>query len=163
MVHPGCRLTLFALPWAGGFWAFSPNGGALRIKVFKVVKVFNVSKDARRELRCIWRNSPHGSCTLYSVLCTLASLFRNNLRRILPHHGADVEGDDEEDDEGGKNDAEEDGRDGGDTFLVAEVLQELIEEDAYGDCNYACYSDKPQIEATEEQGNIPSLGAVNFA
>ena len=103
------------------------------------------------------------SCTLYSVLCTLASFFRNNLRRILPHHRADVEGDDEEDDEGGKNDAEEDGHDGGDTFLVAEVLQELIEEDAYGDCNDACHTDEPQIEATEKQSNVPSFGAVNLA
>ena len=49
------------------------------------------------------------SCTLYSVLCTLNSLFRNNLRRVLLHHGADVEGDDEEDDEGSHTDAEEEG------------------------------------------------------
>ena len=67
------------------------------------------------------------SCTLYSVLCTLASFLRNNLRRILPHHGAYVEGDDEEDDEGGKNDAEEDGHDWGDEvgrneFLPTPVL-----------------------------------------
>ena len=103
------------------------------------------------------------SCTLYSALCTLASFFRNNLRRILPHYRAYVEGDDEEDDEGGENDAEEDGHDGGDTFLVAEVLQELIEENAYGDCNDACYSDKPEVEATEKQSNVPSLGAVNLA
>ena len=108
-------------------------------------------------------NIPHGSCTLYSVLCTLNSFFRNNLRRVLPHHRADVEGDDEEDDEGGKNDAEEDGHDGGDTFLVAEVLQELIEENAYGDCNDTCHTDKPEVEATEKQCNIPSLGAVNLA
>ena len=97
------------------------------------------------------------------VLCTLASLLRNNLRRVLPHYGADVEGDDEEDDERSKNDAEEEGHDGGDTFLVAEVLQELIEEDACGDCNDACYSDKPQVEATEKQSNVPSFGAVNLA
>ena len=58
-------------------------------------------------------NIPHGSCTLYSVLCTLASFLRNNLRRILPHYRADVEGDDEEDDEGGHADTEEEGRDGG--------------------------------------------------
>ena len=103
------------------------------------------------------------SCTLYSVLCTLASFFRNNLRRILPHYRAYVEGDDEEDDERSKNDAEEDGHDGGDTFLVAEVLQELIEENAYGDCNDACYSDKPEVKATEKQSNISSLGAVNLA
>ena len=97
------------------------------------------------------------------MLCTLASFFRNNLRRILPHHGAYVEGDDEEDDERSKNDAEEEGRDGGDNCLVAEVLQELIEEDAYGDCNDACHSDKPEVEATEKQSNVPSLGAVNLA
>ena len=106
---------------------------------------------------------PDGSCTLYSVSCTLASFLRNNLRRVLPHHGADVEGDDEEDDERSKNDAEEDRHDGGDTFLVAEVLQELIEEDAYGDCNDACHSDKPQIEPTEEQGDVSSLGTMNLA
>ena len=67
------------------------------------------------------------SCTLYSVLCTLASFFRNNLRWILPHHGSYVEGDNEEDDEGGKNDAEEDGHDGRDEvgrneFLPTPVL-----------------------------------------
>ena len=138
-------------------------GARLENKVFKVFKVFKVSKDARRELRCIWRNSPHGSCTLYSVVCTLASFFRNNLRRVLLHHGADVKGDDEEDDEGGKNDAEENGHDGGDTFLVAEVLQELVEEDACGDCNDTCHSDEPQIEATEKQSNIPSLSTMYLA
>ena len=95
--------------------------------------------------------------------CQKLLLLRNNLRRVLPHHGAYVEEDNEEDDERSKNDAEEDGHDGGDTFLVAEILQELIEENAYGDCNYACHSDKPEVEATEEQGNIPSLGAVNLA
>ena len=43
VVHPGCRLTLFALPWAGGFWAFSPNGRCEK-KVSKVVKVFRVAR-----------------------------------------------------------------------------------------------------------------------
>ena len=95
--------------------------------------------------------------------CQKLLLFRNNLRRVLPHYRADVEGDDEEDDERSKNDAEEDGHDGGDNCLVAEVLQELIEENAYGDCNDACYSDKPEVEATEEQGNIPSLSTMNLA
>ena len=88
---------------------------------------------------------------------------RNNIRRFLLHYPADVEGDDEEDDERSKNDADEDGHDGGDTFLVAEVLQELIEENAYGDCNDACHSDKPEVEAAEEQSNVPSLGAMYLA
>ena len=71
-----------------------------------------VSKDARRELRCIWRNSPHGSCTLLSVICTLASLLRNHLRRLNLHHGANVMPHDEGNDEHGESEACEDGKDG---------------------------------------------------
>ena len=62
-----------------------------------------------------------------------------------------------------QNDAEEDGHDRGDNCLVAEVLQELIEENACRDCNDACHSDKPEVKATEKQGNIPSLGTMNLA
>ena len=47
---------------------------------------------------------------------------RNNLRRVLPHHRADVEGDDEEDDEGGHTDAEEEGHDGRDEVGRNELL-----------------------------------------
>ena len=52
---------------------------------------------------------------------------RNNLRRVLSHHGADVEGDDEEDDEGGHTDAEEEGHDWrdevrGNEFLPTPIL-----------------------------------------
>lgn len=91
------------------------------------------------------------------------SLFCNNLRRFLLHYPADVEGDDEEDDYRGDAYAQHYGDDGGDTCLVAEVLQELIEEDAYWHSNHACHTYKPQVEATEEQGDVPSLGAVNLA
>ena len=94
-------------------------------------------------------------------------LFRNNLRRVLLHHGADVEGDDEEDDEGGHADAEEEGHDGGYEMMrnllrYSPLLQELTEEDNCRDGNYAGYSDEPQVEATEEHGDVPSLGAVNL-
>ena len=47
---------------------------------------------------------------------------RNNLRRVLPHHGADVKGDDEEDDEGGHTNAEEDGHNGRDEVGRNELL-----------------------------------------
>ena len=55
------------------------------------------------------------------------SFLRNNLRRFLLHHPSDVEGDDEEDDEGSHADAEEDGHDGrdevrGNEFLPTPIL-----------------------------------------
>ena len=79
-----------------------------------------------------------------------------------------VEGDNEEDDEGGHADAEEEGHDWGYEMMrnllrYSPLLQELAEENACGDCNDAGYSDEPQVKATEEQGDVPSLGAVNLA
>ena len=40
------------------------------------------------------------------------------------------------------------------------VFQELVEEDACRDGNYAGYTYKPEVEATEEQGDVLALGAM---
>ena len=58
-------------------------------------------------------NIPHGSCTLYSVICTLKSLFCNNIRRMLFYYLVQVITDDEEDDEGGDEESTQDGECGG--------------------------------------------------
>ena len=76
-----------------------------------------------------------------------------------------VEGDNEEDDEGGHADAEEEGHDWGYEMMrnllrYSPVFQELVEEDACRDGNYAGYTYKPEVEATEEQGDVLALGAM---
>ena len=51
----------------------------------------------------------------------------------------------------------------GNHFRYCPLLQELAEEDNGRDGKYACHTYEPQIEATEEQGYIPSLGAMYLA
>ena len=96
------------------------------------------------------------------------SFFRNNLRRFLLHHFADVEGDYNEDYYGSDADAQHYGHYGGYEMMgnllrYSPVFQELVEEDNCRDGNYAGHTYEPQVKATEEQGYIPSLGAVNLA
>ena len=97
-----------------------------------------------------------------------SSLFRNNLRRILLHHPAYVERDYEEDHDGGYTYTSEEGHDGGyemlgNHFRYSPLLQELAEEYNGRDGKYACHTYEPQIEATEEQGDVFALGAVHLA
>ena len=162
------HVVRLALGWV--LLDFQPERArAWRVKVSKVFKVFKVSKDARRELRCIWRNSPHGSCTLYSVSCSLASFLRNHLRRPYAQHLVEVITDDEEDDEGGDEEGTEDGECGGealchtiDETVSCPVFQEGVEEENEGRADNGGDADEPQVEAAEEQDDVSSLGAVNL-
>ena len=76
---------------------------------------------------------------------------------------------DEEDDEGGDEEGTEDGECGGealchtiDETVSCPVLQEGVEENDEGRADNGGDAYEPQVEATEEQGNVPSLGAVNL-
>ena len=51
----------------------------------------------------------------------------------------------------------------GNHFRYCPLLQELAEEDNGRDGKYGCHTYEPQIEAAEEQGDVPSLGAVHLA
>ena len=87
---------------------------------------------------------------------------------MLFYYFTDVEGDDEEDDEGGHADAEEEGHDGrdevlGNHFRYCPLLQELAEEDNGRDGKYAGHTYEPQVEAAKEQCYVPSLGTMYLA
>ena len=77
---------------------------------------------------------------------------------------------DEEDDEGSDDEGTEDGECGGealchtiDKTVSCPVFQEGVEEKDEGRADDGGDADEPQVEATEEQGNIPSLCAMNLA
>ena len=77
---------------------------------------------------------------------------------------------DEDDDEGGEHEGTEDGECGGealchtiDKTVSCPVLQEGVEENYEGRADDGGDADEPQVEAAEEQGDVPSLGAVNLA
>ena len=76
---------------------------------------------------------------------------------------------DEEDDEGGEQESTEDGECGRealchtiDKTVSCPVFQESVEEKDEGRADDGGDADEPQVEATEEQGDVPSLGAVNL-
>ena len=189
------HVVRLALGWV--LLGFQPERArAWRVKASKVFKVFKVFKDVRRELRCIWRNSPHGisplillrslyllrtsaiqasliALGLASVLLSdfsfHTSFLRNHLRRPYAQHLVEVITDDEEDDEGGDEEGTEDGECGGealchtiDKTVSCPVLQEGVEEKDEGRADNGGDADEPQVETTEEQGDVPSLGAVNL-
>ena len=111
----------------------------------------------------LWFRFPFSVFTFQFVL-----FLRNNLRRMLFYYFMYVEGDNEEDDEGGHADAEEEGHDGGyemlgNHFRYCPLLQELAEEDNGRDGKYACHTYEPEVEAAKEQGYVFALGAVNLA
>ena len=77
---------------------------------------------------------------------------------------------DEEDDKGGDEESTEDGECGGeevchtiDETVSCPVLQEGVEENDEGRTDDGGDADEPQVEATEEQDDVSSLGAMNLA
>ena len=95
--------------------------------------------------------------------------FYNNIRRMLFYYLVQVITYDEEDDEGGKQVSTEDGECGReevchtiDETVSCPVFQEGVEENYEGRADDGGDADEPQIEATEEQGDVSSLGAVNL-
>ena len=97
------------------------------------------------------------------------SLFCNHLRRPYAQYLVEVIAYDEEDDEGGEEEGTEDGECGRealchtiDKTVSCPVFQESVEEKDEGRADDSSHGDEPQVEATEEQGDVPSLGAVNL-
>ena len=98
------------------------------------------------------------------------SLLRNHLRRFHSQDLVEVVAYDEEDDEGGEHECAEDGEGGGQEFChggahaaSCPFLQEDVEEDYEGCADHGGYADEPQVEAAEEQDDVPSLGAMYLA
>ena len=98
------------------------------------------------------------------------SLLRNHLCRFYLQDLVEVVADDEEDDEGGEGEACQDGEDGGELFgygtghaAICPILQQGVEEDYEGSADKGGNADEPQVEATEEQGDVLAFGAVNLA
>ena len=103
------------------------------------------------------------------VLCTLVLLLRNHLRRLYAQHLVEVVTYDEEDDKGGDEEGTEDGECRGealchtiDKTVSCPVFQEGVEEEDERRTDNSGDADEPQVETSEEQDDIPSLGAVNL-
>ena len=99
-----------------------------------------------------------------------SSLLRNHLRRFHSQDLVEVVSYYEEDDEGGEHEGTEDGEGGGQEFChggahaaSCPFLQEDVEEDYEGCADHGGYADEPQVEAAEEQDDVPSLGAMYLA
>ena len=82
----------------------------------------------------------------------------------------EVVADDEENDEGGDEEGTEDGESGGQEFChggahaaSCPFLQEDVEVDYEGCADHGGYADEPEVEAAEEQDDVPSLGAMYLA